>query len=185
MKFFSYKPFWIWLAVVVFSTVLVSGALWAFQSSQSVSQQSGTGPAGTPAHQAEIAINNAQYVPVELENVESYAKTHTATSANNFVVTSGTVVGINKRIIPYELVLSDNKSSYVIVTFARAHTDPFAPIFSTLNIGDIVEVRGMVNVTRGVIVDSPDGKALKIEGVNLAHAPSFGVISLSGITKIE
>lgn len=31
MKFFSYKPFWILLAVVVFSTVLVSGALWALQ----------------------------------------------------------------------------------------------------------------------------------------------------------
>ena len=128
---------------------------------------------------AEQMVDNEQYTRVALADVENYA----ATAGNNLMVTSGTVVGI--KATPSQVVLGNGKGNYVLVTFARAYTDMFAPIFSSLRIGDTVEVKGTANVTQGVLVSSSDGVTIETVGVNLADAPSFGIISLTGITKIE
>jgi hypothetical protein len=47
----------------------------------------------------------------------------------------------------------------------------------------VVEVKGMIRVVNGILVNSPDGTTIKI-GVD-PHSPSFGAISLTGIKKIE
>lgn len=166
--------------VVVLSVlVLLVGFFVVGLSGRSVFQPSVTRPSGTTAHRAEQVVANELYTRLELANVENYA----ATSANNLVITSGTVVGI--KVTPSQLVLGDGKGSYVLVIFARVDTDLFAPIFSRLSIGDTVEVRGMANVVQGVLVNSQDGATIEMVGVNLANAPYFGAISLTDITKIK
>ena len=157
--------------------VLLIGFLVVDLSGQSVSKPSTTPPSGTTASQREQMIDNELYTRLELANVENY----TAMSTNNFVVTSGTVVGI--KLTSSQLVLGDGKGNYVLVTFARVDTDQFAPIFSSLSIGDTVEVRGAANVVQGVLVNSQDGTAIEMVGIDRANAPYFGAISLTGITK--
>lgn len=164
--------------VVLSALVLLVGFFIVGLSGRSFSQPSITRSSGTTAHRAEQVVDNEQYTQVELADVKSSA----TTSANNFVVTSGTVVGIKAS---DELVLGDGKGSYVLVTFARAFTDVFAQTFSTLRIGDVVEVRGRADMVPGILASSPDGTTIVTEGLNLAHAPSFGAISLTGIKKIR
>jgi hypothetical protein len=152
------------ISLFIIATI-VSGVVYFERPERSLSPQS--------------VVANDQYARLELADVKNYG---TATAAINLVVTSGTVFGIKGS---DELVLGDGKGNYVLVTFARVDTDLFAPIFSSLRVGDTVEVRGRTRLVQGVLVNSQDGVTIEIVGVNLANAPYFGAISLTSITKIE
>lgn len=137
-----------------------------------------SGALRSPAAQ-QLKIENAQYTHIELSDVESYSPK----SAGDLVVTTGTVAGI--RVTPYELVLTDDKGEYLLVTFARAFTSVFAPIASSVKVGDVVEVTGTARRVPGVLANSPSGTTIETMGVNLAHARSFGAITLTGIRRVN
>jgi len=105
-----------------------------------------------------------------------------ASSQNELITTSGQVVGV--RTEPrYELLLGDSKGDYVLVTFARAFTDQFAPVFTGLKNGDTVIVQGKTRLVQGVLVTSSSGAMIEMTGVNLANAPTFAAIDLTDIRK--
>ncbi len=126
----------------------------------------------------DILIIKDGHPAVELKDVKNYVQE----STTDLVVTSGTVVGI--KLTPYyNLVLSDGQGTYVLVNFGRAFTDKFAPIFSSLKIGDVVQVKGMADKTEGNLVVL-DGNT-SIETIAVEHASVFGMISLNEIQKID
>ena len=136
-------------------------------------------PAQQPAA-PDVAVENAKYTQIKLAKVGSYV----ATSGNDLVITSGTVVGI--RVMPsYRLVLSDGKGAYMVVSFGRAFTDVFAPTVATLKIGDVVEVMGTAGTAYGVLRSSPNGITIETSNGSLQKASYFGAISLTGIHKLH
>jgi hypothetical protein len=126
----------------------------------------------------DILITKGEYSTIELKDVKNYVQK----STTDLVVTSGIVVGI--KLTPYyNLVLSDSQGTYVLVNFGRAFTDRFAPIFSSLKIGDAVQLKGMPTKTEGSLVVL-DGN-ISIETTGVESASTFGMISLNEIQKID
>jgi hypothetical protein len=124
-------------------------------------------------------ISQEQYKRVELANVKDYA----SLSVNNFVVTSGTIVGL-KLTPDYQLILGDGKGQYLVVPIDHASEDLFGPIYAALRIGDTVEVKGIAYTTQGFLVSGPTGAAISYDG-NISNAPQSGLLSLFGIRKLK
>jgi hypothetical protein len=126
-------------------------------------------------------LSQDRYKPVGLAEVMNYS----STTANNFVITTGTVVGLTLD-SAYQLVLGDGAGHYVIVTVAGPlGKDTWGAIYKNLRIGNIVEVKGIAAWTQGVMKTIPNtGATLSYEG-DLTFAPRFGSINLTGIRKIK
>lgn len=107
---------------------------------------------------------------------------HATVQPDKILRTSGTVVGIRPSV---ELLLADGKGSYIMVTFSRASTHRFEHYFSTLVVGDRVEVEGRPRVVRGVLRESRTGLLIEIVGVDLSQALEFGIVSLTAISKLN
>jgi hypothetical protein len=81
--------------------------------------------------------------------------------------------------------LGDSNGYYLLVTVGHAAQDAFAPVYSNLKIGSVVEVSGIAGKTHGFLDNSPAGVTIKTIGVNVANAPYFGTVSLTDIRKIR
>jgi hypothetical protein len=126
-----------------------------------------------------LGVTDQQYKRIDLSDVKNY----NSTSVNNYVVTSGVVVGV--QLTPYhELVLSDGKGSYLMVAVGGAAESTFGPIYSNLRIGNTVEVKGVAESVRGFPVSSATGVTISSEG-NMANALQLGSLNLTGIKKIK
>ncbi|MBP9687845.1 hypothetical protein KBD68_04275, partial [Candidatus Woesebacteria bacterium] len=126
-----------------------------------------------------IGVEDARYAKVELEQVKIYSQK----SASDMIITSGTVVGLD--LDQSSLLIDDGKENYVLVNFAMAFRSTFLPIFSNLKIGDVVEIGGSPMFTKGELVDGVNGKLIKSIGVDISQAKTFGMVSLTGISKIS
>ncbi len=131
----------------------------------------------------DVPVQDAHYKQIELSQVKDNASSF---STSNFVITSGIVVGIT--IYPQgggaSLVLSDLPGNYILATISHAGMSDFASFVPKLHIDDVVEVKGVADITEGIIVNSPDGKKIESIGVGLSKDSSFGLISLTGIKKV-
>ncbi|MBP9711898.1 MAG: hypothetical protein KBD55_02575 [Candidatus Pacebacteria bacterium] len=133
----------------------------------------------TQSIQAGFVTQDAQYTPIELAQVKSY----TPKFATDLIITTGTVVGID--IDRNNLLIGDGNGAYVLVTFGRAFRDVFIPIFTSLKIGDVVEVKGTPEWTTGDLINSSNGLMIQTIGFNPQTSITFGMIGLDGIKRIH
>jgi hypothetical protein len=121
-------------------------------------------------------VSEQQYKRVELSDIKYNASTTTDT----YVVTTGTVAGI--KVSPYyQLILRDANGYYVVVTVDHASESVFGPIFSRLNIGDTVEVKGTAGTIQGTFTTGSSGVEFSVDGEQ--NIPSYGMIGITGIEK--
>ena len=180
------------IAIVIIAgviLVLASGGYWWWQNKTKVAmpvtnQQTTTSTQGDLEYHSPIGGNH-EYKTVALSDI---INNYDGNSVNNDVTTTGTIAFVEARTdgvnFP-DMVLIDNSGSYLQIVIAHISWDEFAPTFSKLNIGDIVQVWGSATKTQGNLVTSSSGTRIESVGVNLGHAPFFGAISLYGIKKVD
>jgi hypothetical protein len=131
---------------------------------------------GQWAPKGKIKASEDKYQIVELKDVINYADI----SKNNYVKTTGTIVGLEYDITGGSILLSDGANNYLLVAICHACIGNYMDILPTLKQEDKIEVSGIAFFT------GPRDLDLE-QKFNLPQSlpERIGMISLDGIKKID